>query len=59
VAVYHSQDHTVLAPGMVLTLEPSVAVSPSRILVHEENTAVRETVATFLSSPQSHHMKVI
>lgn len=41
-------DHTVLEAGMVLTLEPGVAVG-EKILVHEENIAITETGARFLS----------
>lgn len=43
------QDHTVLEPGMVLTLEPVTEVTPGRILVHEENIVIRDTGADFLS----------
>lgn len=53
------QDHTVLVPGMVLTLEPSVTVRDGKILVHEENIVVREGEAEFLSVPQAHEMRVI
>jgi Xaa-Pro aminopeptidase len=53
------QDHTVLVPGMVLTLEPSVTVLPGKILVHEENIVIRESGAAFLSQPQSRDMRVI
>ncbi|MCV6594665.1 MAG: Xaa-Pro peptidase family protein [Silicimonas sp.] len=41
-------DHTELVPGMVLTLEPGIAVGP-RIMVHEENILITETGARFLS----------
>ena len=53
------QDHTVLVPGMVLTLEPSVVVRDGKILVHEENIVIRDTGADFLSEPQAHEMRVI
>lgn len=53
------QDHTVLVPGMVLTLEPSVTVRDGKILVHEENIVIRDTGAVFLSEPQSHDIRVI
>ena len=53
------QDHTILVPGMVLTLEPSVTVRDGKILVHEENIVIRETGAGFLSEPQAHEMRVI
>jgi Xaa-Pro aminopeptidase len=53
------QDHSVLVPGMVLTLEPSVAMRDGRIMVHEENIVIRETGAEFLSEPQAHGIRVI
>ena len=53
------QDHTVLEPGMVLTLEPSVTVSPGKILVHEENIVIRDHGAEFLSDLQSADIRVI
>jgi len=44
-------DQTVLTPGMVLTLEPGVALPGGRIMVHEENIVIRENGAEFLSDP--------
>ncbi len=41
-------DHTVLEPGMVLTLEPGIAVA-GRILVHEENIVITEDAPRFIS----------
>ena len=41
-------DHTVLEPGMVLTLEPGIAVG-DKILVHEENIVITETAPRFIS----------
>lgn len=41
-------DHTVLEPGMVLTLEPGVAVG-GKILVHEENVVITDGAPYFLS----------
>ncbi len=35
-------DDTVLAPGMVITLEPSMVVCEGKIMVHEENIAIRD-----------------
>lgn len=42
-------DETVLLPGMVLTLEPSLDMSPGRGMVHEENFVVRENGPQLLS----------
>ena len=52
-------DHTVLEPGMVLTLEPGVEVEPGRILVHEENIVVREHGVEFLSTPAGSEIPVL
>ncbi|APX10389.1 M24 family metallopeptidase [Tateyamaria omphalii] len=52
-------DHTELVPGMVLTLEPSVALEGGRIMVHEENIVIRETGAEWLSAPQGRDMRVL
>ena len=35
-------DDTVLAPGMVLTLEPGLEIAPGRGLVHEEDIVIRD-----------------
>lgn len=43
-----SADHTVLQPGMVLTLEPGIAVD-GKILVHEENIVITENAPRFIS----------
>ena len=44
-------DHTVLEPGMVLTLEPGVDLGDGKIMVHEENIAITEDGAVYLSTP--------
>ncbi|MBO9445271.1 Xaa-Pro peptidase family protein [Ruegeria sp. R14_0] len=41
-------DHTVLQPGMVLTLEPGIAVD-GKVLVHEENIVITEGAPRFIS----------
>jgi len=41
-------DQTVLEPGMVLTLEPGIAVG-DKILVHEENIVVTDEAPRFIS----------
>ncbi|SVE27913.1 uncharacterized protein METZ01_LOCUS480767, partial [marine metagenome] len=35
-------DQTVLAPGMVITLEPGMSYAPGKLMVHEENIVIRE-----------------
>ncbi|MEL6774554.1 MAG: Xaa-Pro peptidase family protein [Pseudomonadota bacterium] len=42
-------DETVLAPGMVLTLEPAVTLGTGRLMVHEENLVVTDAGCRFLS----------
>lgn len=42
-------DHTVLQPGMVLTLEPGIEIADGQILVHEENIVVRDDAPEPLS----------
>ena len=44
-------DHTVLEPGMVLTLEPGVQLGPERWLVNEEDIVIGEGGADWLSDP--------
>lgn len=52
-------DHTVLEPGMVLTLEPGIETVSGRIMVHEENIVIRETGAEWLSDPAPPGIPVI
>jgi Xaa-Pro aminopeptidase len=52
-------DHTVLAPGMVLTLEPGIEVSPGKLVVHEENIVIGATGADWLSPLASPELTVL
>lgn len=52
-------DHTELAPGMVLTLEPGIATTDGRMIVHEENIVITQNGARFLSARQSRDIRVI
>ena len=52
-------DHTVLEPGMVLTLEPGLETAQGKTLVHEENIVITETGARYLSSPAPRVLPVI
>jgi Xaa-Pro aminopeptidase len=42
-------DETVLEPGMVLTLEPGLAIGPGRTMVHEENLVIGTDGAELLT----------
>jgi Xaa-Pro aminopeptidase len=53
------QDHTVLEPGMVLTLEPGIDVGGGMGIVHEENILVTQTGAEYLSTPAPRSLPVI
>ena len=44
------QDQTELQPGMVITLEPGVELSPGRIMVHEEDIVIRDGAPEFLAT---------
>ena len=57
-------DHTVLRPGMVLTIEPGAAYSASgdetlRLMVHEENIVVTDTGVELLSGRAPAAMPII
>lgn len=54
-----AQDHTVLKPGMVLTLEPYITLPNGKIMVHEENIVIRDGAAQFLSEPQSREIRTL
>ena len=53
------EDRTILEPGMVLTLEPAIALGPGRLMVHEENIAITEAGAEWLSPPADPAIPVI
>lgn len=44
-----SDEHTVLTPGMVITIEPSLPLPGNRTLVHEEDILITEDGADVLS----------
>jgi len=52
-------DRTVLAPGMVLTLEPGLEFAPGRGMVHEENLVIRTDGPELLSRRASPELPVI
>ncbi len=52
-------DGTVIEPGMVLTIEPGIEYAPGKMIVHEENIAVREDGAELLTRRAPREMPVI
>jgi len=51
-------DHTVLEPGMILTLEPGIAIG-DRIMVHEEDILITDHAPLFLSPKAGQEIPVI
>ncbi|TBX28447.1 M24 family metallopeptidase [Nioella sediminis] len=52
-------DHTVLQPGMVLTLEPGVEIADGQVLVHEENIVIREAGPERLSPFSAPELRIL
>lgn len=52
-------DSRVLAPGMVLTIEPYIRICDQKIMVHEENVVIREHGAEHLSQPAPRDIAVL
>jgi Xaa-Pro aminopeptidase len=53
------QDHTVLEPGMVITLEPGIETAPGKMLVHEEDIVITDGAPRFLSPRAPAEMVVL
>jgi len=43
-------DQTVLEPGMIMTLEPSMEIEAGKMMVHEENIVIRDGAPEYLST---------
>ena len=54
-----ARDETVLQPGMVLTLEPSVDIGGGRMMVHEENLLLTGDGPVLLTRPAPKTLPVI
>jgi Xaa-Pro aminopeptidase len=54
-----SFDDTVLQPGMVMTLEPSMTISNGKMMVHEENILITEDAPILLTKRAAPEMPVI
>ena len=52
-------DHTVLEPGMVLTLEPGIETEDGRIIVHEENIVITDGAPRMISPPAPRELPVL
>ena len=42
-------DHTVLEPGMVMTIEPGISYGAGLVMLHEENIVIRDSGAEMLT----------
>jgi len=54
-----SFDHTVLQPGMVMTLEPSLTISKGKMMVHEENILITDDAPVLLTKRAAPELPVI
>ncbi|MFD1156761.1 M24 family metallopeptidase [Roseovarius aestuarii] len=54
-----AKDHTILQPGMVITLEPGVATGADTLMVHEENIVIEASGPRLLSPMASAELPVI
>lgn len=52
-------DDTVIAPNMVLTIEPGMSYAPGKMIVHEENIVVRVDGAELLTKRAPREMWVV
>jgi len=52
-------DQTVLQPGMVMTLEPSLTISKGKMMVHEENILITDGVPILLTKRAPAELPVI
>ncbi|MEL6793149.1 MAG: Xaa-Pro peptidase family protein [Pseudomonadota bacterium] len=52
-------DETVLEPGMVMTLEPSIATTPGKLMVQEENIVITEDAPRLLTTRAAPELPVI
>ncbi len=52
-------DQTVLQPGMIITLEPSMPVSGNAIMAHEENVLITEDGREYLTERTADELPVI
>ena len=56
---FRAGDDTVLAPGMVLTLEPSLTIAPGRTMVAEEDLVLREDGPVLLTRRAPRELPVV
>lgn len=54
-----ASDHTILKPGMVLTLEPWVPTVQGKLMVHEENIVIEPSGPRYLSNLRPPDISVI
>ena len=54
-----AHDETILQPGMVMTLEPSLIISAGKMMVHEENILITEDMPVLLTTRAAPELPVI
>ena len=52
-------DHTILEPGMVITLEPGLTFADGKSMVHEENIVIREDGPELLTTRAAPELPII
>ena len=52
-------DETILAPGMVIILEPSLTISQGKIMAHEENIVITDGALKLLSDRAAREFPVL
>ena len=56
---HSARDDTVLRPGMVITLEPSMAIAPGKMMVHEEDILITDGMPELLTTRAAAELPVI
>ncbi len=54
-----AHDHTVLQPGMVMTIEPSLQMSDGKMMVHEENILITDDASVLLTKRAEPELPII
>ncbi len=54
-----AHDQTILEPGMVISLEPSLSIAPGRMMVHEENILVTDGAPLLLTERAAPELPIL